>query len=465
MAELLRDADTRAQALQALERTEESIEPALALAVAPALAELLGMNAAQLGQGEFDSASLLLARLFMEASDHLGSLYAATFCDGRLQAVYGEHGTLAQIARKPAAEVTLADAHTMACWQAHHATSQVRGWTVLASGLGLAPKTWSSFFMGDASVFSKARMTDDETVARLILLMVELLKTSGTSGLVAAGVPLGIREACLVRTGSQIAQIVLQVDIFGLYTAELRNAGKPADWVTISKGKRGSVRGSAAVNGAMGIFKNFVGQSERPDLEGCVASGMFEACVEAVKAVAASGVNGLRDTDHTALASALGVMRNCCKQPGCEERIRSVAHQLAFCLEHDLDWVSDLGYSTSAFCAQVCCSIFGGDEGESDFTFSQHLVDQLITKWSVCVRGEDGLGATTKPTPEYVQVIELCKSDFNKTLLLNNRAFLPYLVDALLIDPAHPRAGMKPELKAWCQATHCECVARYCFGS
>ena len=26
-----------------------------------------------------------------------------------------------------------------------------------------------------------------------------------------------------------------------------------------------------------------------------------------------------------------------------------------------------------------------------------------------------------------------------------------YLVDALLIDPHHPQADLKPELKAWCQ--------------
>lgn len=147
---------------------------------------------------------------------------------------------------------------------------------------------------------------------------------------------------------------------------------------TISKGKINCLRGSAAVNGAMGIFKAFVGQNERPDLQACVACGMFEACVEAVKVVAASGIVGLRSTDHTALASSLGIMRNCCKQPGCEERIRGVGKELSFCLEHDLDWISDLGYSSSAFCAQVCCSVFGRDEGESNFTFTQQLVDQLI---------------------------------------------------------------------------------------
>lgn len=77
-------------------------------------------------------------------------------------------------------------------------------------------------------------------------------------------------------------------------------------------------------------------------------------------------------------------------------------------------------------------------------------------KWSGCIRAE-GIGATSKPTPEYVQAIELCKSDHHKRLLLNNADFVPYLVDALLLDPTHPRAGLKEELKSWCQATHAEC--------
>ena len=38
--------------------------------------------------------------------------------------------------------------------------------------------------------------------------------------------------------------------------------------------------------------------------------------------------------------------------------------------------------------------------------------------------------------------------------------FIPYLLDALLLDPEHPRAGMKKELKTWCQQHHCEALAQ-----
>ena len=48
----------------------------------------------------------------------------------------------------------------------------------------------------------------------------------------------------------------------------------------------------------------------------------------------------------------------------------------------------------------------------------------------------------------------------NKPLLLNNELFIPYLVDALLLDPAHPRAEVAPEQKAWCQMTHAASLAQ-----
>ena len=66
----------------------------------------------------------------------------------------------------------------------------------------------------------------------------------------------------------------------------------------------------------------------------------------------------------------------------------------------------------------------------------------------------------TKPTTDSVMTLELCVSDENKPLLLANPDFIPYLVDALLLDADHPRAGMKQELKVWLQTHHAECLAQ-----
>ena len=102
----------------------------------------------------------------------------------------------------------------------------------------------------------------------------------------------------------------------------------------------------------------------------------------------------------------------------------------------------------------------------------------------------------SKPTSSTIMAVELCISDKNKPLLLANSAFVPYVVDALLLvrgevkhvsvlarvsatrrfgpcpllttvvlhvfeqDPQHPRAGMQEDLKAWCQQHHCEALAQ-----
>jgi len=71
-----------------------------------------------------------------------------------------------------------------------------------------------------------------------------------------------------------------------------------------------------------------------------------------------------------------------------------------------------------------------------------------------------GYYATVKPSGDAIMALELCVSDENKPMLLDNPDFIPYLVDALLLDADHPRAGMKPELQTWCQEHHAECLAQ-----
>ena len=82
-----------------------------------------------------------------------------------------------------------------------------------------------------------------------------------------------------------------------------------------------------------------------------------------------------------------------------------------------------------------------------------------LTRWSGIIRA-DGISRNWTPTADLIMALELCISDANKPLLLAHRDFLPYVVDALLLDPDHPRADMKLELKIWCQQHHAECLAQ-----
>ena len=83
-------------------------------------------------------------------------------------------------------------------------------------------------------------------------------------------------------------------------------------------------------------------------------------------------------------------------------------------------------------CVFAGCGVFGRDEGDSEFSFTQQQVDTLIENWSQNVRAV-GFYTTTKPTSSTIMAVELCISDKNKPLLLANSAFIPYVVDALLL--------------------------------
>ena len=73
--------------------------------------------------------------------------------------------------------------------------------------------------------------------------------------------------------------------------------------------------------------------------------------------------------------------------------------------------------------------MFGRDEGgvERHFTFTEQHIDILVTRWSGIVRREAS-GVHSKPTAGTVMALDLCISDANKPVLLENTKFLPYAV-------------------------------------
>jgi hypothetical protein len=136
---LLRDRETRAAALDALDAHAVPIERSVTLGAAPALGELLALDVAEVGPAEFDRIGLLLGRLVAEASDDAASVYGAMWGEGRLLAFYRSEGNVgAQALRKPAEELTREDALHLACADAYFPQSCVRGYTKPFAAAGFA---------------------------------------------------------------------------------------------------------------------------------------------------------------------------------------------------------------------------------------------------------------------------------------------------------------------------------------
>jgi hypothetical protein len=291
---------------------------------------------------------------------------------------------------------------------------------------------------------------------QMLKLLAELLRSKDLSDLTRAGA-WGATVSCFMGRPSQ-GRLAMDLELIKLAAEDFRSIGPPPAAVSISRGKASR----AILLGCVGeIFKCFAGDVERPDIEAVVTSGLFDLCIETIEAVAAAGVKGLQDTHHLGLCNVLSQLPRFCAQPGCEAKLRGIADALAFCLdpEHNLENVAERGLTSNAITARICCSVFGRDESGSQFSFTPHHIDMLIADWSQTVRAV-GAAAPNKPTADRIFAAHLSILDANKSLLLQNGSFIPYLVDALLLDPNHPRAGMHEELKAWCQQHHCEALAQ-----
>jgi hypothetical protein len=453
--ERLRDRATRLATLDALEAHATPIPTAAALAAAKAMVELMCMDAAKVERASYDRAALLLARLLEEALPDVNAVYAATFGDGGLERLWNADSVLNVALRKPASQLTRADAASYACLVAYEPVAYVRGWTTPCAAAGLTAMQFLGLWMSADPILSKTKIPEDDLPMKMMKLLLELLKSNELPELAIGGAWFAVHN-CLTGRPS-LGPAALECGVFVMVVAQLHGIGSPADWVSISRGKAGRAFGALfAIND---IAKCFGGQASRPDLATCLTSGLCDLCIEAVAAFAAAGVDGLRDTNHVALYQALSTVRNTRVQRGCEAKIRSVAGSLGYCLMHDLESIQDIGATSAGTAAQICCGVFGRDEGGSEFRFSSQHVETLLARWSQNVRAV-GWHANAKPTADTIMALELCVSDENKPILLANPDFIPYLVDALLLDADHPRAGMKPELKSWCQTHHAECLAQ-----
>ena len=481
VADRLRSEATRITTLDALEALAPPIQSDVALAAAPALVDAM---ATETERASYDRCGLLLARVCAEAAPDPAALYGAAFAGERLEAFLAPTLLVEAAQRASLGQALMSeDARSYACREAcgaERGPACVRGLNAPHAAAGRTVIKYMGIVSFSASashpcclaltsvavsvaqamsvdpIVSPKKMPDDDLPRQMLTLLVDLLRSGGLPELAIGGAWYGVFQCLSGRPG--LGPAAMELGLIDLAAEHLRAIGSPADVVSISRGKAG--RGHQVLAGGYAVTRLLVGQTERPDLAACVTSGLFDICVEVVVAFAGAGIDGLRDTDHGVVIHTLGWLGRMGSQPGCEAKIRGTATALVFCLENSLEFIEDLGATTGSYAARVCCSVFGRDEGGSEFTFTQEQVDLLTMNWSQQVRAVGVHGARNKPSADTIMALELCISDANKPLLLANKDFIPYLVDALLLDPEHPRAGMKEELKSWCQQHHAECLAQ-----
>jgi hypothetical protein len=251
-------------------------------------------------------------------------------------------------------------------------------------------------------------MPSSDVPQQLLALLVELMRSQELPDLAIGGAWMVVRQCLDGRP--ELGPVAIELGLFELAVEHLHTIGSPADAASISHGTTGRGYAYLVLEGPYFVGNGFAGQRARPDLEACVSCGLFDFCVEMIVAVASAGVDGLQDTDHGALFKALGWLARCSSLAGCEAKIRGAATALAFCLEHSLDFAEEFGMTTGSYAAKVCCSVFGRDEGGSDFTFTPLHIELMTDNWSQLVRAE-GLRKNYKPSADAIFAAQLCVSD------------------------------------------------------
>lgn len=404
VAECLCDRATRSVTLTALESHPAPIPTMVSLAAAPALLRLMAMDAAEVERDTYDRVGLLLARLYVEALPDVLAVHGAAFGDGGYERQWNADSVLNTALRQPADQLTRADAVSYACNLAYDSIILARGATEAWSAAGLTVMEFVRLWLSTEPMISKKKVPEDDVPTKMVTLMVELLKANEFPELAIGGAWSGV-VFCIIGRPS-IGPVAFERGVVELAVEHLKAIGSPVDWVSISRGKGG--RAGIAMRAVSEMCKQFADKVSRPDLTACVASGLFDLCIEAITAVAAGDVDGLQDTHHSTLYYALSLVQVCRREPGCEDKIRSAADALAFCLMHDLDYAFDLGATSGAMAASLCenpcaalcsreshtqsalvvtlndaysvragCGVFGRDEGGSDFSFSAQHIEAL----------------------------------------------------------------------------------------
>ena len=87
---------------------------------------MMTMNEAEVERDVQDRAGLLLARLYDEAATDVCAVHAAAFSDGGFERLYNADSAVNVALRRPAAQLTPADAVSYACMWAYFGGEQTQ---------------------------------------------------------------------------------------------------------------------------------------------------------------------------------------------------------------------------------------------------------------------------------------------------------------------------------------------------
>ena len=162
VSRLLADPNTRITTIDQLEAHAGPHEAALALAAAPALTDLLCLDASEVEPALFQRVGLLRARLIEEASDPAAA-WGAAYADGRYAKLLRAPNVVSRVCSgdKPVTELEIGDAMSIACGEAAPwYSAAVRGCDPLVTAAGMSMRDFGGLVNSAHPVLSRCESDD-----------------------------------------------------------------------------------------------------------------------------------------------------------------------------------------------------------------------------------------------------------------------------------------------------------------
>ena len=453
-------AAARSRALDALEANPTAHESSLAQATASALTDVLSQPAHDVDRATFRRAALLRGRLAAESEDPV-AIFGAAHRSGRLLAAYDSLDSMVgQLLQKPPAELQRNDALDYACLAAMDAPASRFGWDpAIAAVDGGGVKEFARYACcaGNQNLIS-----NHKTWWRLAELLLDLLsqQPQRLPPLETGGAWTALNH-CVMGRHELGKHLIDHCDIFPILAASLRAEG--SGWLSAIHSRGDGVSASAQMLWVcVTVLKARAGEVERPDIAAFIASGLFDLCLSGAREFEVRGTVAVRHTVPGTILCIFTCLRTsarCCTTTEIA-KFRAASSSLAFAInpENNLCWYFPT-FTTNAYAGQLCAAVFGRDEGDTGFIFSQASVDAMVGRWQQIVSGAAS-GVMTRISADAIQALELCISDANKPLLLQ-AGVVGFLTESLLLDPNQKRLATEPPAAMdWLQQIAAECFAQ-----
>ena len=156
-------------------------------------------------------------------------------------------------------------------------------------------------------------------------------------------------------------------------------------------------------------------------------SGFAQAFVRMFQAFELRGADNVHSTNVVCIVQILVMMQqldlSAPESAPIVKLLRQIPSALQFTLDHPLIHIKSVGAVSSSACAMICAVVFGKEEEDGGFSFSQQLIDEgLDLLRNICT-------GTLQPffpllPPHFLRpLVHLCISDVNKWLLVQSSEF------------------------------------------